>query len=207
MGTATTTSLVEIHYEGSWNVCMVSAIALVTGVSAVSVGSLLLRTWLRHGGACGTSHFRRIQILGHAAVGILEWSWWSAISQPAGIRGLAGWRCSLPPAPSGRRCSCRQCSGEPTSPAGAVTVDLPAEAGYPRRATLTCGAPPSCSARRHVLCDACPVSLPVPRFGSGGEQAVERVVHSGVDAHLPQGCAVLRCPRGHHGDGGFHFRS
>ena len=50
---------------------MVSAIALVTGVSAVFVGSLLLRTWLRHGGASGTSHFRRIQILGHAAVGIL----------------------------------------------------------------------------------------------------------------------------------------
>ena len=50
---------------------MVSAIALVTGVSAVSVGSLLLRTWLRHGGASSTSHFRRIQILGHAAVGIL----------------------------------------------------------------------------------------------------------------------------------------
>ena len=64
MGTATTTSLVEIHYEGSWNVCMVSAIALVTGVSAVSVGSLLLRAWLRHGGAYDTSHFRRIQILG-----------------------------------------------------------------------------------------------------------------------------------------------
>ena len=50
---------------------MVSATALVTGVSAVFVGSLLLRTWLRHGGASGTSHFRRIQILGHAAVGIL----------------------------------------------------------------------------------------------------------------------------------------
>jgi hypothetical protein len=50
---------------------MVSAIALVSGVSAVFVGSLLLRTWLRHSGASGTSHFRRIQILGHAAVGIL----------------------------------------------------------------------------------------------------------------------------------------
>lgn len=50
---------------------MVTAIALVTGVSAVFVGSLLLRTWLRHGGASGTSHFGRIQILGHAAVGIL----------------------------------------------------------------------------------------------------------------------------------------
>ena len=50
---------------------MVSEIALVTGVSAVFVGSLLLRTWLRHGGASSTSHFRRIQILGHAAVGIL----------------------------------------------------------------------------------------------------------------------------------------
>jgi hypothetical protein len=50
---------------------MVGATALVTGVSAVFVGSLLLRTWLRHGGASGTSHFRRIQILGHAAVGIL----------------------------------------------------------------------------------------------------------------------------------------
>ena len=50
---------------------MVRAIASVTGVSAVFVGSLLLRTLLRHGGASGTSHFRRIQILGHAAVGIL----------------------------------------------------------------------------------------------------------------------------------------
>jgi hypothetical protein len=50
---------------------MVTAIALVTGVSAAFVGSLLLRTWLRHGGASGTSHFGPIQILGHAAVGIL----------------------------------------------------------------------------------------------------------------------------------------
>jgi hypothetical protein len=50
---------------------MVSAIALVTGASAVFVGSLLLRTWLHHGGASGTSHFRCIQILGHAAVGIV----------------------------------------------------------------------------------------------------------------------------------------
>jgi hypothetical protein len=49
---------------------MVSAIALVSGVSAVFVGSLRLRTWLRYGGASGTSHFRRVQILGHAAVGI-----------------------------------------------------------------------------------------------------------------------------------------
>ena len=71
MGTAITTNLVEAHYERSTIVCMVNAIALVTGVSAVFVGSLLLRTWLRHGGASGTSHFRRIQILGHAAVGIL----------------------------------------------------------------------------------------------------------------------------------------
>ena len=71
MGTALTTNLVEAHYERSTIVCMVSAIALVTGVSAVFVGSLLLRTWLRHSGASGTSHFRRIQILGHAAVGIL----------------------------------------------------------------------------------------------------------------------------------------
>jgi hypothetical protein len=80
MGIATTTNLVEVHYERSRNVCMasaialvngVSAIALVTGVSAVFVGFLLLGTWLRHGGASGTSHFRRIQILGHAAVGIL----------------------------------------------------------------------------------------------------------------------------------------
>jgi len=31
----------------------------------------LITVWLRHGGASGTSHFRRIQILGHAAVGIL----------------------------------------------------------------------------------------------------------------------------------------
>ena len=50
---------------------MVSAIALISGVSAVFVGSLLVRTWLGHGGASGTSHFRRIQIMGHAAVGIL----------------------------------------------------------------------------------------------------------------------------------------
>jgi hypothetical protein len=71
MRTATTTNLVDVHYERSTIACMVIAIALVTGVSAVFVGSLLLRTWLRHGGASGTSHFRRIQILGHAAVGIL----------------------------------------------------------------------------------------------------------------------------------------
>jgi hypothetical protein len=69
---------------------MVSAIALVTGVSAVFVGSLLLRTWLRHGGASGTSHFRRIQILGHAAAGILGAVLVIVISQPAGIRGGAG---------------------------------------------------------------------------------------------------------------------
>jgi hypothetical protein len=50
---------------------MVGVIASVTGASAVFFGSLLLRTWLRHGGASGTSHFRRIQIVGHAAVGIL----------------------------------------------------------------------------------------------------------------------------------------
>jgi hypothetical protein len=50
---------------------MISAIALVTGASAAFVGSLMLRTWLRYGGASGASHFRRIQILGHAAVGIV----------------------------------------------------------------------------------------------------------------------------------------
>ena len=50
---------------------MVSVIALVTGASAIFFGSLLLRTWLRHGGASGTSHFRPLQILSHAAVGIL----------------------------------------------------------------------------------------------------------------------------------------
>jgi hypothetical protein len=50
---------------------MVGVIASVTGASAVFSGSLPLRTWLRHGGASGTSHFRRIQILGHAAVGIV----------------------------------------------------------------------------------------------------------------------------------------
>ena len=50
---------------------MVTAIALVTGVSAVFVGSLLLRTWLRHGGASGTSHLGPVQILGHAAIGML----------------------------------------------------------------------------------------------------------------------------------------
>jgi hypothetical protein len=71
MGTASTTNLVNAHYEHSTVICMVTAIALVTGASAVFVGPLLLRTWLRHGGASGTSHFGRIQILGHAAVGIL----------------------------------------------------------------------------------------------------------------------------------------
>jgi len=50
---------------------MIGAIALVTGISAAFVGSLLLRTWQRHGGASGSSHFRPFQILGHAAVGIL----------------------------------------------------------------------------------------------------------------------------------------
>jgi hypothetical protein len=50
---------------------VVGVIALVTGASAIVFGSLLLRTWLRHGGASGTSHFRPFQILGHAAVGIL----------------------------------------------------------------------------------------------------------------------------------------
>ena len=50
---------------------MVSVIALVTGASAIFFGSLLLRTWLRHGGVSGTSHFRSLQILCHAAVGIL----------------------------------------------------------------------------------------------------------------------------------------
>jgi hypothetical protein len=96
MGTAITTNLVETHYGRSTIVCMVSAIALVTGVSAVFVGSLLLRTWLRHSGASGTSHFRRIQILGHAAVGILGVVLWSSISQLAGIRGGTGprWWCS-----------------------------------------------------------------------------------------------------------------
>ena len=49
---------------------MVSAIAMVTGASAVFFGSILVRTWLRHG-AFRTSHFRRIQILGPAAVGIV----------------------------------------------------------------------------------------------------------------------------------------
>src|SRR5215203_2327838 len=50
---------------------MVGVIALVTGVSAVFLGSVLLRTWLRHGGASGTSHFRPPQILGHGAIGML----------------------------------------------------------------------------------------------------------------------------------------
>jgi hypothetical protein len=50
---------------------MISMITLVCGVSAVVFGSVLLRTWLRHGGASGTSHFRRLQIFGHAAVGII----------------------------------------------------------------------------------------------------------------------------------------
>jgi hypothetical protein len=54
---------------------MVSVMALVTGASTIFVGSLLLRTWLRHGGASGTSHFRPLQILGHAAVGILAVVW------------------------------------------------------------------------------------------------------------------------------------
>jgi hypothetical protein len=50
---------------------MISVIASVTGVSAIFVGLLLLTTWLRHGGVSGTSHFRPLQIFGHAAVGIL----------------------------------------------------------------------------------------------------------------------------------------
>ena len=50
---------------------MAGVIALVTGASALFFGSLLLRTWLRHGGTSGNSHFRRLQILGHGAVGIL----------------------------------------------------------------------------------------------------------------------------------------
>jgi hypothetical protein len=63
---------------------MVGAIALITGASAVFVGSLLLRTWLGHGGDSGTSHFRRIQILSHAAVGILGVILMVVHSQPAG---------------------------------------------------------------------------------------------------------------------------
>ena len=50
---------------------MVGALVVVTGASAIFFGSVLLRTWLRQGGASGTSHFRPLQILGHAAVGIL----------------------------------------------------------------------------------------------------------------------------------------
>ena len=50
---------------------MVGALVVVTGASAIFFGSVLLRTWLRQGGASGTSHFRPFQILGHAAVGIL----------------------------------------------------------------------------------------------------------------------------------------
>ena len=50
---------------------MVSVVALVTGASTIFFGSLLLRTWLRHGGVSGNSHFRPFQILSHVAVGIL----------------------------------------------------------------------------------------------------------------------------------------
>ena len=45
--------------------------ALVTGASAIFFGIRLLNTWLRNGGASGASHFKPLQILGHAAVGIL----------------------------------------------------------------------------------------------------------------------------------------
>jgi hypothetical protein len=69
---------------------MVGATALVTGVSAVFVGSLLLRTWLGHGGDSGTSHFRRIQILSHAAVEILGVILMVVHSQPAGYIGGRG---------------------------------------------------------------------------------------------------------------------
>ena len=50
---------------------MVNVMALVTGASAIFFGIRLLNTWLRHGGASGASHFKPLQILGHAAVGIL----------------------------------------------------------------------------------------------------------------------------------------
>ena len=50
---------------------MISTVAVASGISAAVVGAMLLRTWLRHGGASGNSHFRRLQILGHATVGLL----------------------------------------------------------------------------------------------------------------------------------------
>jgi hypothetical protein len=49
---------------------MIGVVALVSGAAAVSVGGFLLWTWLRRGGASGSTHFRPIQIFGHAAVGI-----------------------------------------------------------------------------------------------------------------------------------------
>ena len=102
---------------------MVSAIALVTGVSAVFVGSLLLRTWLRHGGASGTSHFRRIQILGHAAVGILAVVL-VVIHLVAGQDPRLGWTAVVllfTPDSSGRRCSCRGGGGAARGCTGATT--------------------------------------------------------------------------------------
>jgi hypothetical protein len=50
---------------------MLGILAMVTGVSAVLMGSVLLTIWLRHGGAAGRSHFRGVQILGHATAGIV----------------------------------------------------------------------------------------------------------------------------------------
>lgn len=48
---------------------MVGVLALLAGVVAVGLGSVLLRTWLKHGGSSGDSHIKRLQIAGHATVG------------------------------------------------------------------------------------------------------------------------------------------
>jgi hypothetical protein len=50
---------------------MFGILAMITGVSAVLMGSVLLAIWLRHGGAAGRSHFRGFQVLGHATAGVV----------------------------------------------------------------------------------------------------------------------------------------
>jgi len=50
---------------------MLTVSALVAGAAALVLGAVLLRTWLRHGGTSGTTHIKRIQIFGHASVGVI----------------------------------------------------------------------------------------------------------------------------------------
>jgi hypothetical protein len=123
---------------------MVGVIALVSGVSAVFFGSVLLRTWLRHGGASGTSHFRLLQILGHGAIGVLavilvavhlavgrdpRWGWTAVVLLlTAGILGATMYL------PWWRR-GCKGLYGD-HDPAGFY----PAEDHFQRRTVLTHGA-------------------------------------------------------------------